>query len=91
MFIREASKLFADAFEHELDDPAELVQLYAIISTIRLFGGLRTLEGAERVMGQVGAAYSAPNKKLRQFAQIATGVSWTRSARSAAPAATTSG
>ena len=37
-FIREASKLFADAFEQELDDPAKLVQLYAIVSTLRLFG-----------------------------------------------------
>ena len=61
-FIREASKLFADAFEHELDDPAKLVQLYAIVNTIRLFGQPRTLEEAERVMNQIGAAYFAPNK-----------------------------
>ena len=55
-FIREASKLFADAFEHELDDPAKLVQLHAIVNTIRLFGQPRTLEEAERVMIQIGAA-----------------------------------
>jgi hypothetical protein len=69
-FIREASKLFADAFEHELDDPAKLVQLYAIVNTIRLFGQPRTLEEAERVMNQIGAAYFAPNKELRLFADI---------------------
>ena len=63
-FIREASKLFADAFEHELDDPAKLVQLYAIVNTIRLFGQPRTLEEAERVMNQIGATYFAPNKEL---------------------------
>jgi hypothetical protein len=69
-FIREASKLFADAFEHELDDPTKLVQLYAIVSTIRLFGRPRTLEEAERVINQIGAAYFAPNKELRLFANI---------------------
>ena len=69
-FIREASKLFADAFEHELDDPAKLVQLYAIVNTIRLFGQPRILEEAERVMNQIGAAYFAPNKELRLFADI---------------------
>ena len=68
-FIREASKLFADAFEHELDDPAKLVQLYAIVNTIRLFAQPRTLEEVERVMNQIGAAYFAPNKELR-FADI---------------------
>jgi hypothetical protein len=31
-FISEASKLFVDAFEHELDDPAKLVRLFADIT-----------------------------------------------------------
>ena len=37
-FIREASRLFVDAFEHELGDPSKLVHLYAVVSTLRLFG-----------------------------------------------------
>ena len=69
-FIREASKLFADAFEHELDNPAKLVQLYATVSTIRLFGQKRTLEEAEQVMHLIGATYFSPNKDLREFADI---------------------
>ena len=69
-FIREASRLFVDAFEHELDDPAKLLQLYAIVSTIRLFGQPRTVEAAEQVMNQIGAAYFAPNKELRLFGDI---------------------
>jgi hypothetical protein len=69
-FIREASKLFVDAFEHELDDPAKLLHLYAIVSTIRLFGRTRTIEEAERVMTRIGAAYFAPNKELRLFGDI---------------------
>ena len=70
-FIHEASKLFADALEHELDDPAKLVQLYATVNTIRLFAHARTLEEAERVIQQIGATYFAPNKELRAFADIA--------------------
>ncbi len=70
-FIRKASKLFADAFEHEFDDPAKLVRLYAIINTIRLFGRPQTLEAAERVIVDIGAPYFAPNKELRLFANIA--------------------
>lgn len=69
-FIREASRLFADAFEHELDDPAKLVELYATVGTIRLFGRPRTIEEAEQVMNRIGAAYFAPNKELRLFADI---------------------
>jgi len=69
-FIREASKLFVDAFEHELDDPAKLLQPYAIVCIIRLFGQPRTVEEAERVMSQIGAAYFAPNKELRLSADI---------------------
>ena len=70
-FIREASALFADAFEHELDDPAKLVKVYELVSIIRLFGGPRTLAEAERVMDRIGTAYFAPNKELRAFAGFA--------------------
>ena len=72
-FIGEASKLFADALTHELDDPAKVVELYAIVSRIRLFGKPRTLEEAERVVSQIGIAYFAPNKDLRLFANMAKG------------------
>ena len=72
-FIREASKLFADAITHELDDPAKLVELYSIASRVRLFGEPQTLEEAERVITQIGAAYFAPNKELRLFANMAKG------------------
>jgi UTP:GlnB (protein PII) uridylyltransferase len=69
-FIREASHLFADAFEHELDDPSKLVRLYAIVSMLRLFGHPQTLQAAEDVMKRIGATYFEPNKELRRFADI---------------------
>jgi hypothetical protein len=71
-FIREASRLFGDAFEHTLEDPAKLVDLYAMVSRIRLFGAPRTLEEAEKVMTLIGATYLAPNKDLELFGRIAT-------------------
>ena len=69
-FIREASRLFGDAFEHTLEDPAKLVQLYAMVSTIRLFGHPRTLEEADKIMALIGATYLAPNKDLKLFGSI---------------------
>lgn len=72
-FILEAARLFADAFEHELDDPAKLVHLYAIVSMIRLFGLPKTLAAAEDVLHKIGATYFSPNKDVRLFADIALG------------------
>lgn len=69
-FIREASSLFGDAFRHELDDPAKLVNLYALVSKIRLFGEPETLKEAERVMHRIGETYFSPNKDLSAFADI---------------------
>jgi hypothetical protein len=86
-FIREASRLFVDAFEHEMDDPAKLVQLYAIVSTIRLFGHPRTLQEAERVMNGIGAAYSRRTRRCACSPTSGPAASWTRSTPSARPAA----
>ena len=72
-FIREASKLFADAITHELDDPAKLVELYAIANRMRLFGEPQTLEEAERVITQIGSTYFAPIKEVRSLANMAKG------------------
>jgi hypothetical protein len=69
-FIREASRLFVDAFENELEDPAKLVNLYALMSTMRLFGSPRTVDEAERVLNRIGAAYFAPNREIHDFSNI---------------------
>ena len=69
-FIRKASTLFGDAYRPDLDDPAKLVNLYAIVNKIRLFGEPETLQEAERVMQRIGETYLAPNKDLAAFADI---------------------
>jgi hypothetical protein len=49
------------------------VRLYALVSTMRLFARPRRLKEAELVMNHIGAAYFAPNKELRVFADFAGG------------------
>ena len=82
-FIREASKLFVDAFEHELDDPAKLLQLYAIVSTIRLFGQPRTDRGG-------GAGDDPDRRRLLRAEQGAAPVRRHHQGRRAGPAASLS-
>src|SRR3954462_8520664 len=72
-FIREAAKLFADAITHELDDPAKLVELYAIARRMRLFRAPQILHEAERVISQIGSTYFAPNKGRQGRPSMARG------------------
>jgi hypothetical protein len=62
-FIREALWLFVGAFEHELEDSDDLVNLWALMNTLRLFGAPRTVHQAELVPNRAGAAYFEANKE----------------------------
>src|SRR5258708_23955976 len=46
-FIEEASKLFADALTHELDDLSKFVRLYALVGRLRLFASAGVIAKAE--------------------------------------------
>lgn len=46
------------------------MRLYAIVNTTQLYGEPRTLDEAEKVINRIGATYFAPNKQLREFANI---------------------
>jgi hypothetical protein len=61
-FIDAASKLFADALIHDLDDPSKIVPLYAIMSKLRLFATERTTKAADAVVRRVIETYYAPNE-----------------------------
>ena len=61
-FIDAASKLFADALTHELEDPAKFVPLYAISNKLRLFASDRTIKAADAVVRRVIETYYAPNE-----------------------------
>ena len=66
-FIKEASKLYADALVHEISDISNLVELYAMISEMRVISARNTVEGAEKVARLIVNTYRAPSKTLPEL------------------------
>ncbi len=64
-FIDEASRLFADALTHSLDEPSKLVSLYAILGKLRLFASGKTMEVAQDVMSRIVAVYYQPPEDFK--------------------------
>ena len=60
-FIDQASRVFADALTHQLDDLAQLVPLYATMGKLRLYASDETVLCADRVMSRILEAYYSPN------------------------------
>jgi len=61
-FIDEASKLLADALNHNLDDASRLVHLYALIGKLRLFASPGVLSTADEVLRRIIGTYESPKK-----------------------------
>ena len=66
-FIKEASKLYADALVREISDISNLVELYAMISEMRVISARNTVESAEKVARLIVNTYRAPNKTLPEL------------------------
>src|SRR5215831_5449868 len=47
-FVEEASKLYADAFEHDEADVSKVVRLYALVSTMRMISSSPVVQAAEQ-------------------------------------------
>ncbi|MCB4802183.1 hypothetical protein QO001_001444 [Methylobacterium brachiatum] len=58
-FIDEASRLFGDAFTHQLEDPSKMVGLYAIRSKLMLFASPCIIAESDVVMERIAKAYQA--------------------------------
>jgi hypothetical protein len=69
-FIDEASRWYADALTHETADVANLVNLYALVSRMRILSSPRIVENADRVVRMIIETYLAPNKTLRDLKDI---------------------
>ena len=69
-FIEEASRLYADAYEHNEAETAKLVNLYALVSKMRVLSSPRIVESAERVVRVIIETYLAPNKTFREVVEI---------------------
>ena len=66
-FIKEASKLYADALVNEISDISNLVELYAMISEMRVISARNTVEGADKVARLIVKTYRAPRKTLPEL------------------------
>jgi len=69
-FIEEASRLYADAFAHDEAEVANLVNLYALVSRMRVRSSPRIVESADRVVRVIIETYLAPNKTFRDVKEI---------------------
>lgn len=58
-FIDEASRLFGDAFTHQLEDPSKMVALYAIRSKLMLFASAAVIAEGDLVIERIAKAYRA--------------------------------
>jgi hypothetical protein len=69
-FIEEASRLYADAFERDNPNISDLVNLYALVSRMRVFSSSKVVESADAIVRRVVATYLEPNKTFRDLKDI---------------------
>jgi hypothetical protein len=69
-FIEEAARWYADAFAHDTADVANLVNLYALASQMRVLSSPRIVESADRVIRTIIETYLAPNKTFHDVRDI---------------------
>ena len=69
-FIEEASRLYADAYEHNEAETAKLVNLYALVSKMRVLSSPRIVENADSVVRVIIETYLSPNKTFRDVVEI---------------------
>jgi hypothetical protein len=66
-FIQEASRLYADAMIHELEEVNDLVSLYALVSRIRLLASQPVVNAAEEFVRLIVRHYGDPNLTVEQM------------------------
>ena len=66
-FITEVSRVTADAFEHSLERPEILVNVYAIAGRIHLIASTPVMNAADQCCSYIVDLYSKPNKTVEQI------------------------
>ena len=69
-FIEEASRWYADAFVHDTADVANLVNLYALASQMRVLSSPQIVASADHVIRVIIETYLAPNKTFHDVRDI---------------------
>jgi len=70
LFIEEAARLYTDAYEHDQVEASKLVNLYALISKMRVASSPAIIESADKVARRIIETYLAPNKTFRDITEI---------------------
>src|SRR6266446_7439498 len=66
-FINEVSRLTADAFEHSLERPDVLVNVYAIAGRIHLVASAPVMKTTDECCRHIVDLYSRPNMTIEQI------------------------
>jgi hypothetical protein len=69
-FINEASRWYADAYEHDKPEISNLVNLYALVSTMRILSSPKVVENADKVVRMILETYCAANKGFADVKEI---------------------
>jgi len=69
-FIEEASRWYTDAFEHDEPEVSNLVNLYALVSRMRILSSPRVVESADRVVRVIIETYLATNKTFGDVTEV---------------------
>ena len=69
-FIQEASRLYADAFEHDHPEVSNLVNLYALVGQMQVLSSGEVVAAAEQVVGTIVETYLGPNRSFRDVKEI---------------------
>jgi hypothetical protein len=69
-FTEEASRLYADAFERDNPNISDLVNLYALVSRMRVLSSSKIIESADTIVRRIIATYLEPNKTFRDLKDI---------------------
>jgi len=69
-FIEEASRLYGEALMTEKAEITNLVNLYAMVSRMRILGSPSVVQAADAVVRLIIETYFEPNKTLRELREI---------------------
>jgi hypothetical protein len=69
-FVIAASKTYGDAIIHSEPNMPEIVDLYAMVSRMRVLAMPRSVECAENVMRAIVDTYFAPNRTMADIREI---------------------
>jgi hypothetical protein len=69
-FIEEASKWYAHAYENDTPEVSNLVNLYALVSRMRILSSPRVVDIADRVVLAIIQTYLEPNKTFREVREV---------------------